>query len=79
VLAEISTSLPSSAAAKNFLEGKPGSTFALLGSTALRTALIYPGLALVGIPAKKALKGSALASVFISGFVLAYLYANQEK
>lgn len=74
-----SKSLPSSDAAAKFLRGESGGTFELVTSTVLRSVLIAPGLVIAGVDGKKALLGSALSSVAITGFVLAYLKWGQPR
>lgn len=69
--------LPTYATVADVLEKKNGSGVRLLGWTAARTVLIAPWMRLVGVPWKKALLGSLVASVAISGFTLVRI-ANAE-
>lgn len=62
--------LPTYATVADVLEKKNGSGWRLAGWTVARTVMIAPPLLAVGIPAKQAFAGAALASVLISLFTL---------
>jgi len=62
--------LPTYRTAANVLERKNGSGWRLAGWTVARTMLIGPPMMVVGIPAKQAFAGAALASGLISVFTL---------
>jgi hypothetical protein len=66
--------LPTYRTVAGVLENEKGSGFALLGWTALRTLLIAPPMLFVGVPAKQAFVGSALASMFISTLTLLRIF-----
>lgn len=63
------TTLPSVTAAEAFWEGEPGGLTAVIGSTALRAALIGIGLALAG-ERKNLVKYSVAGALAIEAFVL---------
>jgi hypothetical protein len=63
--------LPTYATVADILEKKNGAGIRLVGWTVARTVLIAPGMMLVGVPWKKALLGSLVASVGISLLTLA--------
>lgn len=71
--------LPSSDAAKCVLENKPGAVGQLVLSAVLRSALIAPGMLLVGVKPAKALLGSVISSIFISTFVVTYMGAKTRR
>jgi hypothetical protein len=66
--------LPTYVNAAGVLENRTGSGLKLAGWTVLRTALIAPPFLLVGVPAKKAFGGAALASVLISSLTLLRIF-----
>lgn len=68
------TALPTYLSAARFLERKNGSGVKLLGWTLARTLMIAPPMMLVGISAKKAFAGAAIASTLISLFAVLRLY-----
>ncbi len=70
-------SLPTYATVADVLEKKNGSGVRLLGWTAARTVLIAPAMLIVGVPWKKALVGSLIASLGISALTLLRI-ANTE-
>jgi hypothetical protein len=70
--------LPSSTAAADLLDGKPGGATAVVTSTALRAGLIAAGLAVAG-ERKHLLKYSVFAALAIEAFVLTYIAANRRK
>lgn len=65
-----SPSLPTYHTVADVLEKKNGSGWRLAGWTVLRTLLIAPPMMAVGVPAKQAFGGAALASGLISVFTL---------
>jgi hypothetical protein len=67
---ETSPALPTYATVADVLEKKNGSGWRLAGWTVLRTLLIAPPMMAVGVPAKQAFGGAALASGLISVFTL---------
>ena len=67
-------SIPTYLSAARFLERKNGSGLKLLGWTAARTLMIAPPMMLVGVTAKRAFAGAAIASVLISIFAVLRLY-----
>lgn len=67
-------SLPTYQSAARFLERKNGEGLKLVGWTLARTLMIAPPMMLVGVSAKKAFGGAALASVLISMFAVLRLY-----
>lgn len=67
-------SLPTYKTAAAFLERKNGTGLKMLGWTAARTLMIAPPMILVGVSAKRAFAGAALASALISVFALLRLY-----
>ena len=66
--------LPTYRTVAGILENEKGSGMALVGWTALRTLLIAPPMLFVGVPAKQAFVGSALASMFISTLTLLRIF-----
>ena len=70
--------LPSSDAARCVLENKPGAVGQLALSTLLRSALIAPGMLLIGVKPGKALLGSVISSIFITTFVVTYMGAKRR-
>jgi len=62
--------LPTYQSAAAVLEGTTGSGIKLLGWTIARTILIGPPMMAVGVPAKQAFFGAALASALISSLAL---------
>ncbi len=66
--------LPTYRTAASVLERDKGSGIRLLGWTVARTILIGPPMMAVGIPAKQAFAGAALASGLISLFTLLRLF-----
>ena len=70
-----SPSLPTYKTAAAVLEGTTGSGWKLVGWTALRTVLIAPPMMLVGVDAKKAWGGAAVASVLISSLTLLRIFS----
>lgn len=66
--------LPTYSTIADVLEKKNGSGVRLLGWTVARTALIAPFMMVVGVPAKKAFAGAAIASAAISIFTLIRIY-----
>jgi hypothetical protein len=69
-LADGLPAIPSYDAAADFLAKKNGSGLRLLGWTIARALLIAPPFMIIGVPPKKAVAGSLLASSAISIFVL---------
>ena len=63
-------SLPTYKTAAAVLEGRTGSGVKLAGWTVARTIMIAPAFLFVGVDAKKAWGGAALASLMITGFTL---------
>lgn len=66
--------LPTYRTAARVLEGDKGSGVRLLGWTVARTILIGPPMMAVGVPAKQAFAGAALASGLISIFTLLRIF-----
>ena len=66
--------LPTYGTIAEVLEKKNGSGWRLAGWTAARTALIVPGMLVVGVPWKRALLGSALSSILISVFTFIRIF-----
>ena len=66
--------LPTYSTAAQVLERDKGSGIRLAGWTVARTILIGPPMMAVGIPAKQAFAGAALASGLISLFTLLRLF-----
>lgn len=66
--------LPSYQTAAAVLEGDKGSGLRLAGWTVARTIMIAPPMMLVGVPAKQAFVGAAMASVLMSTFVLLRIF-----
>lgn len=61
---------PSSYAAYAVVHGEPEAWQRFAGLTALRTAVILPGIVLAGVPPGQRFKAAAYASVSISAFTL---------
>lgn len=72
-----SCALPSSDSAKRALDGEANGVRDLALSTLLRSALIAPGMMVVGIEPKKAVLGSVISSIFITTFILAFMGAKR--
>jgi hypothetical protein len=70
-LARTEPQLPTYRTAAAYLEGSTAHGWKLLGWTAGRTVLIAIPMMIVGIEPKKAILGSALASLIISGLAVA--------
>ncbi len=66
--------LPTYSTAASVLERDKGSGVRLAGWTVARTLLIAPPIMLVGVPAKQAFAGAAIASGLISLFTLLRLF-----
>jgi len=66
--------LPTYRTAADVLEKDKGAGVRLLGWTVARTILIGPPMMAVGIPAKQAFAGAALASSLISIFTLLRIF-----
>lgn len=60
------TQPPSTYAIDDLVEGRPGGLFRTVTLTALRTLIIYPGVAVAGVPRPLAWKASVYASVSIT-------------
>lgn len=75
--AESCATLPSSTAAADFLDGKPGGLASVVTSTALRAGLIAVGLLVVG-QRKGVVKGAIGGAIAIEAFVLTYIAANRK-
>lgn len=71
--------LPTYATVADVLEKKNGSGIRLLGWTAARTVMIAPFIMAVGVPWKKALLGSLIASGAISLFTLMRIGNTEYK
>lgn len=67
-------SLPSSSAALDLVQGKPGAVISVVGSTALRAGLIATGAALAGLRGKPLLRASVGGALAIEAFVLAWIW-----
>lgn len=74
-----SCALPSSDSAKRALDGESNGVRDLALSTLLRSALIAPGMMVVGIKPGKALLGSVVSSFFITTFIVCYMAANKRS
>lgn len=72
-----SCALPSSDSAKRALDGEANGVRDLALSTLLRSALIAPGMMVIGIAPKKALLGSVVSSFFITTFIVCFMAANK--
>ncbi len=70
--------LPTYRTAARVLEQDKGSGLALAGWTVLRTLLIAPPFMIVGVPAKQAFAGAAIASGLISVFTLLRLFDARQ-
>lgn len=70
--------LPTYKTAAEVLERDKGSGVRLAGWTVARTLLIAPPMMMVGIPARQAFLGAALASSLISVFTLLRLFDAQK-
>jgi len=70
----VKPALPTYSTIADVLEKKNGSGIRLVGWTVARTALIAPFMMAVGVPAKKAFAGAAIASAAISIFTLIRIY-----
>lgn len=70
----VKPALPTYSTIADVLEKKNGSGIRLAGWTVARTALIAPFMMIVGVPAKKAFAGAAIASAAISIFTLIRIY-----
>jgi hypothetical protein len=70
---------PTSYAAHEALKGTPQAIASFGGLTLLRSLLIAPGLALMGVRGKQLLYGSLAASGFISISALFYVFALNKK
>lgn len=70
--------LPTYRTAAHVLEGDRGSGVRLLGWTVARTLLIAPPMMIVGIPAKQAFAGAAIASGLISIFTLLRIFDARQ-
>jgi len=66
--------LPTYKTAASLLEKEKGSGLRLAGWTVARTILIGPPMMLVGVPAKQAFLGAAVASGMISLFTVLRLF-----
>lgn len=66
--------LPTYSTAAKVLERDKGSGLRLAGWTVARTVLIAPPFMLVGVPAKQAFAGAAIASAMISIFTVLRLF-----
>jgi hypothetical protein len=71
-------SLPTYRTAAAVLEGHTGSGVRLAGWTLARMFLIGPPMMLVGVPAKQAFIGAALASGLISSLTLLRIFHGQQ-
>lgn len=69
---------PSSYAAYSVVRGEPESLRRFAGLTALRSAIIWPGLAVAGVPKGKRLKAAVYASIGISLFTLALAIIDEK-
>lgn len=72
-------SLPTYKTIAEVLEKKTGSGWKLVGWTLARTIMIAPPMMLVGVPAKKAFAGAAVASVGISLFAMLRIYSAEYE
>lgn len=70
--------LPTYKTAANVLEKDKGSGLRLAGWTVARTILIAPPFMLVGVPAKQAFAGAAIASGLISVFTLLRIFDARQ-
>lgn len=70
--------LPTYRTAAHVLEGDKGSGVRLLGWTVARTLLIAPPMMIVGIPAKQAFAGAAIASGLISIFTVLRIFDARQ-
>jgi hypothetical protein len=66
--------LPTYLSAAETLERKNGSGLRLAGWTVARTIMIGPPMMMVGVPAKQAFVGAAIASTLISVFTLMRIF-----
>jgi hypothetical protein len=71
--------LPTYRTAARVLEGHTGSGIRLIGWTIARTALIAPPMMLVGVPAKQAFYGAAVASALISSLTLLRIFNGRQS
>ena len=71
-------SLPTYRTAAAVLEGHTGSGMRLVGWTIARTILIAPPMMVVGVPAKQAFYGAALASTLISSLTLLRIFNGRQ-
>lgn len=71
--------LPTYRTIADVLEKKTGSGVKLVGWTLARTIMIAPPMMLVGVPAKKAFAGAAIASVSISIFAMLRIYSAEYE
>jgi hypothetical protein len=70
--------LPTYRTAARVLEQDKGSGVRLIGWTVARTLLIAPPMMVVGIPAKQAFAGAAIASGLISIFTLLRIFDARQ-
>lgn len=70
----MAAALPTYLSAAEVLEKKNGSGLRLAGWTVARTIMIGPPMMAVGVPAKQAFLGAALASTLISVFTLLRIF-----
>jgi hypothetical protein len=70
--------LPTYRTAARVLEEEKGSGLALLGWSVARTFLIAPPMMIVGVGARQAFAGAALASGLISTFTLLRLFNAKQ-
>lgn len=66
--------LPTYRTAASVLEGDKGAGLRLIGWTIARTLIIAPPMQIVGVPAKQAWIGAAVASSLISVFTLLRIF-----
>jgi hypothetical protein len=78
-MASAAPTLPTYLNAAGVLERKTGSGVKLAAWTVARTLLIAPPFLVVGVPAKQAWGGAALASVLISGLTLLRIFHAGEN
>ena len=77
-MASDTAALPTYRTAARVLEGDKGSGVRLIGWTVARTLLIAPPFMIVGVPAKQAFFGAAIASGLISVFTLLRIFDARQ-
>lgn len=72
--------LPSAECAFDFIEGKPGSTMGIIGTTAFRACLIGAGAYIAGVRDRDTLLKAAIGgAISVEAFVLLWVYLQHQK